>query len=81
MPPRTATIAPPHWLVDLNIGGRIYRYSDVELEVVDQAGRTLIYHGGLESDPTVSRTYGKGSPSRASIQIVDCGAEDRKSVV
>jgi hypothetical protein len=36
-----------HWLVDLQIGGRIYRYAQQELDVTTNAGATLHYSSGL----------------------------------
>lgn len=44
---------PGVWLLDLEIGGHVYRFATNEVDVMDAAGRTYLYREGL-SEPSVS---------------------------
>lgn len=52
------------WLVDIDIGGRTYRYATQACEVTDASGNTYAYAEGL-ADPAVSyaAAYGSGEVS------------------
>lgn len=53
MIPSSRTTAPAHWLLDLVLGGRIYRIADADLEVTTMAGEILDYTAGL-ADLTIT---------------------------
>lgn len=64
--PYRRTDAPAHWLLDLTVGGRIYRLADVDLEVVSSSGDTIEYIGAL---PDLEVTIGSDGLAALGIEI------------
>lgn len=59
---------PAHWLLDIEIGGVVYRFASSALEVTDAAGDTHRYLEGL-SDPQASLVQDGAAESSAQIGI------------
>jgi hypothetical protein len=57
-----------HWLLDLDVGGRVFRFSDEILEVETADGEVLLYAEGLD-DVSVEYTLDGGSPQTAAVEI------------
>jgi hypothetical protein len=59
------------WLLDLTIGGRLYRYSTRRVEVTDASGRVLLYQGGLAD----FEIEDQGNLEEQGVQITDYAAD------
>lgn len=66
MIPARLTDAPAHWLLDLTIGGRVYRLADTDLEIFSSSGETVEYSAGL---PDLSITIGSDGMDATAIEI------------
>lgn len=66
MIPYRRTDAPAHWLLDLTVGGRVYRLADVDLEVISASGDTIEYIGAL---PDLSVTIGSDGLAALGIEV------------
>jgi hypothetical protein len=64
-------MATGQWLLDVTIGGRLYRYSTARVEVTDAAGRVLLYLSGL-TDFEIEDT---GDLEEQGIEVVDLAAD------
>lgn len=60
----------PHWLLDLEIGGAVYRLADDDLDV-DEGDTTFRYLGGLDA---LAVTIGEGGPTVAITVAQDVAA-------
>lgn len=64
----------PHWLVELTLGGSVYRLADEPVDVTSQAGTTYHYAGGLSA---ISQEYSldAGSPQSISLTLIGTGID------
>lgn len=66
MIPARRTDAPAHWLLDLTIGGLVYRLADTDLEIFSSSGDVFEYMAGL---PELSITIGADGMDATAIEI------------
>lgn len=66
MIPYRRTDAPAHWLLDLMLGGRVYRLADADLEIISSVNGTIEYAAGL---PDLAITLGGDGMESLGIQI------------
>ena len=57
--------ASAHWLLDLEVGGRVYRFADSPIEVSTDNGDTLSYREGLQPIETSSKRDGAAQQTQA----------------